>query len=147
MHDVATRHSATEFSAILAAAQRRFSVDSLLTIYAFTWGAPRLLYSVFLRSPWGGLVFSKWLQDVYRIIRVSGRSSERDAERSRAVIAAGFFHAADARECAVRWLKRYCPEATYLPDSGRWRVQDEDGSIHLFCIEPTAGRRAHRGLS
>ena len=82
--------------------------------------------------------FLKWLQDVYRIVRVSGRSSERDAERSRAVIAAGFFHAADARECAVRWLKRYCPEATYLPDSGRWRVQDEDGSIHLFCIEPTA---------
>jgi hypothetical protein len=86
----------------------------------------------------GRPVFSKRLQDVYRIIRVSGRSSERDAERTRAVIAAGFFHAADARECAVRWLKRYCPEATYLPDSGRWRVQDEDGSIHLFCIEPTA---------
>ena len=47
---------------------------------------------------------------MYRIIRVSGRSTERDAERSRAVIASGFFHAADARECAVRWLKRYCDE-------------------------------------
>ena len=86
----------------------------------------------------GRPVFSKRLQDVYRIIRVSGRSSERDAERSRAVIAAGFFNAAEARASAVRWMKRFCPEATYLPDSGRWRVQDEDGSIHLFCIEPTA---------
>jgi hypothetical protein len=74
---------------------------------------------------------------VYRIIRVSGRSTERDADRSRAVIASGFFHAADARDCAVRWIKRYCPDATYLPDSGRWRVQDEDGSVHLFCVEPT----------
>ena len=73
--------------------------------------------------------------DVYRIIRVSGSYSERDEQRSRAVIAAGFFNASDARDCAVRWLKRFCPEATYLPESGRWRVQDEDGSEHVFCIE------------
>jgi hypothetical protein len=75
---------------------------------------------------------------VYRIIRVSGRSSERLDDRSRAVVAAGFLHASEARECAFRWVKRFCPEATYLPESGRWRVQDEDGSIHFFCIEATA---------
>jgi hypothetical protein len=72
---------------------------------------------------------------VYRIVRVSGRKSERVDKRSRAVIAAGFLHAAEARASAFRWVSRFCPEATYLPDSGRWRVQDEDGLIHLFCIE------------
>ena len=72
---------------------------------------------------------------LYRIIRVSGRNSEHDDQR--AVIAAGFFNASDARECAMRWLRRHCPEATYMPESGRWRVQDEDGSVHVFCIEAT----------
>jgi hypothetical protein len=74
---------------------------------------------------------------LYRIIRVSGRNSERDDQRSRAVIAAGFFNASDARECAMRWLRRHCPEATYMPESGRWRVLDDDGSVHVFCIEAT----------
>jgi hypothetical protein len=75
---------------------------------------------------------------VYRIVRVSGNSSQCLDERSRAVIAAGFQNATDARECAFRWVNRHCPEATYLPETGRWRLQDEDGSIHLFCIEPSA---------
>lgn len=79
--------------------------------------------------------FFKRDQNVYRIVRVSGSSSQCLDERSRAVIAAGFQNAIDARECAFRWVNRYCPEATYLPDTGRWRLQDEDGSIHLFCIE------------
>jgi len=75
---------------------------------------------------------------VYRIVRVSGKKSERLDERSRAVIAAGFLHAAEARSSAVRWISRFCPEATYLRGSGRWRVEDEDGLIHLFCIEQAA---------
>jgi hypothetical protein len=83
----------------------------------------------------GGPLIFKRDQNVYRIVRVSGSSLQRLDERSRAVIAAGFQNATDARECAFRWVNRYCPEATYLPDTGRWRLQDEDGSIHLFCIE------------
>ena len=47
------------------------------------------------------------------------RKSERVDKRSRAVIAAGFLHAAEARASAFRWVSRFCPEATYLPDSGR----------------------------
>jgi hypothetical protein len=86
----------------------------------------------------GGSLFFKRDQDVYRIVRFSGSSSQRVDERSRAVIAAGFQNATDARECAFRWVNRYCPEATYLPDTGRWRLQDDDGSIHLFCIEASA---------
>ena len=91
-----------------------------------------------LRSPGAVRFFFKRDQNVYRIVRVSGSSSQCLAERSRAVIAAGFQNATDARECAFRWVDRYCPEATYLPDTGRWRLQDEDGSIHLFCIEASA---------
>ncbi len=75
---------------------------------------------------------------MYRIIRISGTSSECLDERSRAVIAAGFQNAIDARECAFRWVDRYCPEAIYLPESAQWRLQDEDGLIHLFCIEASA---------
>jgi hypothetical protein len=75
---------------------------------------------------------------VYRIVRVSGNSWERPDARSRAVIAAGFQNAVDARECAFRWVSRYCPEATYLPESGRWRLQDDDGAIHLFSIEASS---------
>jgi hypothetical protein len=75
---------------------------------------------------------------VYRIVRVSGSSADLIDERTHSVIAAGFLNAAEARECAVRWVSRYCPEATYLPESDRWRVQDDDGSVHLFCIEATA---------
>jgi hypothetical protein len=83
----------------------------------------------------GGPISFKRDQNVYRIVRVSGSSAQCLDERSRSVIAAGFQNATDARECAFRWVNRYCPEATYLPDTGRWRLQDEDGSIHLFCIE------------
>ena len=86
------------------------------------------------RSP-GAVRFFKRDQNVYRIVRVSGNSAQWLDERSRAVIAAGFQNATDARECAFRWVNRFCPEATYLPDTGRWRLQDEDGSIHLFCVE------------
>jgi hypothetical protein len=86
----------------------------------------------------GRSAFSKRDQNVYRIVRVSGSSAQCVDERSRAVIAAGFQNATDARECAFRWVHRFCPEATYLPDTGRWRLQDEDGSIHLFCIEASS---------
>ena len=89
------------------------------------------------RSP-GAVRFFKRDQNVYRIVRVSGSSAQCVDERSRAVIAAGFQNATDARECAFRWVHRFCPEATYLPDTGRWRLQDEDGSIHLFCIEASS---------
>jgi hypothetical protein len=75
---------------------------------------------------------------VYRIVRVSGSNSENLDQRARAVIAAGFLNASEARECAFRWVRRHCPEATYLPESGGWRLQDEDGLEHLFCIEATA---------
>jgi uncharacterized protein YccT (UPF0319 family) len=92
-----------------------------------------LAYNVFAVAR--GAAFSNETQIVYRIVRVSGSSSQRLDERSRAVIAAGFQNATDARECAFRWVNRYCPEATYLSDSDRWRLQDDDGSIHLFCIE------------
>jgi hypothetical protein len=75
---------------------------------------------------------------VYRIVRVNGSSSELRDESARAIIAAGFLSAAEARECAFRWVSRHCPEAIYLPESDRWRLQDEDGAIYLFCIESTA---------
>ena len=79
------------------------------------------------------------IRNVYRIVRVSGSSSEHLDASTHAVIAAGFLNAAEARECAFRWVSRHCPEAIYLPESNRWRVQDDDGSVHLFCIEASAG--------
>jgi hypothetical protein len=76
--------------------------------------------------------------DVYRIVRMSGSSAEFLDAPSYAVIAAGFLNAAEARECAFRWVERHCPEAIYQPESDRWRLQDEDGAVHLFCIEAAA---------
>jgi hypothetical protein len=108
-------------------------VDSNLAVRAFVWAHVEHWRRMQQRSP-GAVCFFKRDQNVYRIVRVSGSSAQRVDERSRAVIAAGFQNATDARECAFRWVNRFCPEATYLPD-GRWRLQDDDGSIHLFCIE------------
>ena len=109
-------------------------VDSNLAVRAFVWAHMEHWRRIRQRSP-GAVRFFKRDQNVYRIVRVSGNSAQCLDERSRAVIAAGFQNATDARECAFRWVNRFCPEATYLPDTGRWRLQDEDGSIHLFCVE------------
>jgi hypothetical protein len=74
---------------------------------------------------------------VYHIVRVSGRSAARLDKKSRAVIAAGFLNASEARESATRWVGRHFPDATYQPGRCRWWIRDDDGSIHLFAIEPT----------
>jgi hypothetical protein len=73
---------------------------------------------------------------VYHIVRVSGRSPTRLDRHSRAVIASGFLNASEARESAFRWVDRHFPDATYQPERGQWWVKDEEGSIHLFSIEP-----------
>jgi hypothetical protein len=112
-------------------------VESNLAVHAFIWAHVEHWRRMHQRSP-GAVRFFKRDQNVYRIVRVSGSSAQCVDERSRAVIAAGFQNATDARECAFRWVHRFCPEATYLPDTGRWRLQDEDGSIHLFCIEASS---------
>jgi hypothetical protein len=137
-NDFATQdETCSLFRVALAAPQRRICRFQARRqrICLGTCGA--LAYNVFAVAR-GGPLFFKRDQDVYRIVRVSGSSSQRVDERSRAVIAAGFQNATDARDCAFRWVNRYCPEATYLPDTGRWRLQDEDGSVHLFCIEASA---------
>ncbi len=81
---------------------------------------------------------------VYHIVRVSGRSSTRFDQGSRAVIASGFLNASEARESAFRWVDRHFPDATYQAETGQWWVRDEDGSVHLFSIEPNgaSGREA-----
>jgi hypothetical protein len=86
-------------------------------------------------------------RNVYRIVRVSGSSADLIDERTHAVIAAGFLNAAEARECAFRWVSRHCPEAIYLPESDRWRMQDDDGLVHLFCIEASAGTDGARSAA
>jgi hypothetical protein len=74
---------------------------------------------------------------VYHIVRTSGSSPARLDKKSRAVIAAGFLNASEARESAFRWVDRHFPDATYRPASGHWWVRDDDGLIHLFSVEPT----------
>jgi hypothetical protein len=73
---------------------------------------------------------------VYRIVRVSGRSSTRLDKASRAVIASGFLNASEARESALRWVDRHLPGAIYHAETGQWWVRDDDGFIHLFAVEP-----------
>jgi hypothetical protein len=77
---------------------------------------------------------------VYHIVRVSGRSSTRLDKASRAVIASGFLNASEARESAFRWVDRHFPDAIYQADAAQWCVRDEDGSVHLFSIEPNSGQ-------
>ena len=126
------------FSTIPTASQRRFIPARCLKFTHLPVQARGLVYNVWCGRLGRPRSFGIGIGNVYRIVRVSGSSSDRLDECTRAVIAAGFLHAAEARECAIRWVNRFCPDAIYLPDSDRWRVQDEDGSIHLFCIEPTA---------
>jgi hypothetical protein len=76
---------------------------------------------------------------VYHIVRVSGRSSTRLDKTSRAVIASGFLNASEARESAFRWVDRHFPDAIYQAEAGQWWVRDDDGSVHLFSIEPNGG--------
>ena len=73
---------------------------------------------------------------VYHIVRLSGRSSTRLDMASRAVVASGFLTASDARESAFRWVDRHFPDAIYRAEAGQWCVRDDDGSVHLFSIEP-----------
>jgi hypothetical protein len=133
-NDAATQDGSRLLFVLLTLQRSDEFIDSTLCISVFVWLRLGHWRTMCLRSP-GAPLFQTRPKNVYRIVRVSGSSSQRLDERSRAVIAAGFQNATDARECAFRWVNRYCPEATYLSDSGRWRVQDDDGSIHLFCIE------------
>jgi hypothetical protein len=136
----------TDFSAIRAAAQRRI-ISIRCTAFTHLPVSQRQSVVKLRHGRLGRPPSQIGTGYVYRIVRVSGRSSERLDERSRAVIAAGFFNAAEARECALRWVRRHCPEATYLPDSDRWRLQDDDGSIHLFCVEPSAASSSERNAA
>ena len=72
---------------------------------------------------------------MYHIVRVSGTQLDN---MTRAVIASGFQNASEARESAFRWVDRHFPEAIYHPETGQWLVSDDDGSMHLFSIEPNA---------
>jgi len=78
---------------------------------------------------------------VYRIVRLSSKESEQQDSRL-AVIASGFTDSAAASFTAANWVRRHCPQARYDEETGRWLMEDHDGWMHSFFVEPTVRHRA-----